>query len=327
MLCRKVLIVAALLLYSAADFLSGQQDQKCVAVITGITGDVQIKKANDKQFSKASWGAQLFNGDQVKTTAKSEATLAFSNNSIIKVGVNSQITIAGEESAPGASAGVKTATAGMMINLSELITKKEYTRDEGAIAGVRTVNAANPIELTYPVNTLIRTVRPSFSWSASESYSDYIVTVYNNQGPVWSRKVTKNVLDYPENEQPLLNGVSYFWIVEGEALIDTEKSGSRKFTVLSLEKSREVAEQEELIRKNFMNDKESSTMHSLLGAFYINQGLLTDAEKEFRTVSDMNQDASMPHEILGSLYIKLGNKDRAIEELQKALTLSKSTNN
>ena len=76
-----------------------------------------------------------------------------------------------------------------------------------------------------------------------------------------------------------------------------------------------------------MNDKESSTMHSLLGAFYINQGLLTDAEKEFRIVSDMNQDASMPHEILGSLYIKLGNKDRAIEELQKALTLSKSTNN
>jgi tetratricopeptide (TPR) repeat protein len=31
----------------------------------------------------------------------------------------------------------------------------------------------------------------------------------------------------------------------------------------------------------------------------------------------------LPHEILGSLYTEAGNKDKAIEELQKALELTK----
>jgi hypothetical protein len=328
MLCRKVFIVAAHLLFAVSVILQGQQNQKCVAVITGISGDVQLKRAGEQQFSKASWGTQLFNGDQVKTTAKSEANLAFSNNSIIKVGVNSQITIAGEEPSKDSSAeGFKTASAGMMIDLSDLITKKEYVKDEGAIAGVRSIDGANQIELASPVNTFIKTLRPSFSWNTDESYTDFIVTLYDNKGPVWSRKVTQKTLDYPENEKELVNGVSYFWIVEGQALIDTEKSGSRKFTVIPLEKSREVAEQEEILKKTFVNDPESCTLHSLLGAYYLNSGLLLDAEREFRIVSEMNKDASMPHEILGSVYIKTGNKDKAIEELQKALALSKNSNN
>jgi len=38
----------------------------------------------------------------------------------------------------------------------------------------------------------------------------------------------------------------------------------------------------------------------------------------------MNPDAPLPHEILGSLYSDVGNKDKAIEELQKALALAKN---
>jgi hypothetical protein len=32
----------------------------------------------------------------------------------------------------------------------------------------------------------------------------------------------------------------------------------------------------------------------------------------------------LPHEILGSLYSEIGDKDNAIDELQKALTLGKN---
>jgi hypothetical protein len=39
----------------------------------------------------------------------------------------------------------------------------------------------------------------------------------------------------------------------------------------------------------------------------------------------MNADAPLPHEILGSLYTDVGNKDKAIEELQTALLLAKSS--
>lgn len=327
MLFKKALLLTTALIFFSILSLA-QQNDRCIAVITGFKGDVQVKRINDSQFEKASWGTQLFNGDQVKTSAKSEATLAFSNNSIIRLGVNSQLTVSGDKPVTDTQAGnVKTATAGMMINLSEVISKKEYAKDEGALAGVRSINVTNPIELLSPVNTLIKTLRPSFSWSTDESYSGFVVTLYNSNGPVWNRKVTKNSLSYPENEKELESGVAYFWNVEGEALIDTEKSASRKFSVLTAESLKEVADQENLIKNTFRDEPESSNVHSLLGAYYINMGLLLDALKEFQLVSEMNAEASMPHEILGSLYSKIGNKDKAIEELQKALTLSKSRDN
>ncbi len=56
----------------------------------------------------------------------------------------------------------------------------------------------------------------------------------------------------------------------------------------------------------------------------MNQGLMEDAIREFEIISRMNPGAPLPHEILGSLYSDTGQKDKAIEELQKALALSKA---
>ncbi len=53
-------------------------------------------------------------------------------------------------------------------------------------------------------------------------------------------------------------------------------------------------------------------------------GLIQDAVKEFTIISAANPDSPLPHEILGSLYSEAGNKDKAIEELQKALALSRN---
>jgi hypothetical protein len=283
---------------------------------------------NETDFLRTSWGAQLFNGDQVKTTSNSEATLAFSNNSIVKLGMGSQITISGDETIKGSTVGsVKNISTGTMLSLSEVLSKKERVKDEGAMGDLRSVNGESLIDLSAPVNTLINTLRPSFSWSAKGSFSAYIVTLYNNKGQVWKKRVTGNQLDYPENEKELDAGVSYFWNVEGETLIDIEKSDNKKFSTPSQERSKEISEQENYIRKAFGDEPESSSLHSLLGSYYLNQGLFQDALTEFRKVSEMNSEAPMPHEVLGSLYSSIGNKDKAIEELQKALALSKGKTN
>jgi hypothetical protein len=329
MLSKNVSIVlTACLFFTVINLSSAQQNAKCLAVITGIKGDVLIKKVNETDFLRTSWGAQLFNGDQVKTTSNSEATLAFSNNSIVKLGMGSQITISGDETIKGSTVGsVKNISTGTMLSLSEVLSKKERVKDEGAMGDLRSVNGESLIDLSAPVNTLINTLRPSFSWSAKGSFSAYIVTLYNNKGQVWKKRVTGNQLDYPENEKELDAGVSYFWNVEGETLIDIEKSDNKKFSTPSLGRSKEIAEQENNIRKAFGDEPESSSLHSLLGSYYLNQGLFQDALTEFRKVSEMNSEAPMPHEVLGSLYSSIGNKDKAIEELQKALALSKGKTN
>jgi hypothetical protein len=313
-------------LFTGLRFSFAQQPAQCLAVITEINGDVQLMKASRNELVKALWGTQLFQGDVIKTSAKSGVKLLFSNSTFISLGPNSTISISGKETpATEASGSVKNISSSMMVNLSALTSKRDNKKDVGALAGLRSVNAEQVIELTSPYNSYIKTNRPAFSWLAKKSYDTFIVNLFSNTGLIWSKKVSGNSLKYPDNEKGLEFGGSYFWYVEGEELIDSDKSANQKFSVLTLEKFKEVEEEEKVIRDTFKDEPGSSSYHTVLGACYINQGLLLDAINEFNIVAKMNADAPLPHEILGSLYTDVGNKDKAIEELQTALLLAKSS--
>jgi hypothetical protein len=322
-LFRFIIQLFLLLVLYGVKFSFAQTSSHCIAVITEINGKALLKEAGLNQFVKASWGTQLFTGDQVATNDKSEVRLLYSDNSIISLGPNSMITISGIESPATEPMGdVKHSSTGMGINLESLTLRKENSKDVGALAGVRSANMAQPIELQSPGNTLIKTDRPSFSWAATLNYDNYTVKLYNSRGLVWSRKVSEPAMKYPEGEKSLTAGESYFWNVEGEYLVETDKSSNHKFTVLTPEKSGEVSEHETVIRNTFIENPECSSLHSVLGAYYIDMGLLQDAIQQFQAVAEINADAPLPHEILGSLYSEIGEKDKAIEELQKALALT-----
>jgi hypothetical protein len=319
-------LVLLLLVFSLSGLRlsQAQQPSKCLAVITEINGEALLKKVNRSEFTKTSWGTQLFQGDEIKTSDKSEVKLLFSNSNLISLGPNSLIKISGKESPATETTGnVRNISSAAMVNLSDLIPKREDKNDVGALAGLRSVSMDQSIELTSPNNTLIKTDRPLFSWIARKSFDNYIVNLYNSKGLVWSKKVSENIMKYPENEKGLEFGESYFWNVEGEYLIDTDKSANHRFSILSPEKYKEVEENENTIRNTFKNEPESSSMHSVLGAYYVNKGLLQDAIIEFQTIAKLNIDAALPHELLGSLYSEVGDKDKAIDELQKALKLAK----
>jgi hypothetical protein len=304
-----------------------EQSVKCVAVITEINGEALIKALGASGFTKASWGDQLFKGDQIATSDKSEVKLLFSDNSLKVLEPNKMITISGNEYTSTQPLGnVKTFSSASMINLSALTSDREEKKDIGALAGVRAWSTDLTIELTSPNNTLIKTDRPSFSWETKQTFDKFTVNLYNSKGLVWSKKVSELSMKYPENEKGLEYGESYFWNVEGEYLIDTDKSANYKFTVLPLEKLKEIGGNESIIRDTFKDNPESSSLHSVLGAYYIDQGLLQDAITEFQIIAKINVDAALPHEMLGSLYSAVGEKDKAIEELQKALMLKNKDN-
>jgi tetratricopeptide (TPR) repeat protein len=304
-----------------------QQSVQCMAVITEIKGKAIYKEAGLSQFTKATWGTRLYNGDQVSTDDKSEIKLLYSDNSFVTVGPNSMITISDAEyNSTERTDEVKSIQSATGVNFSALTFKKVENKDVGALAGVRSGESAQAIDLESPYSTTIRTDRPAFTWSSKISYDGYTVNLYSSKGLVWSRKVNEPALQYPENEKGLEPGESYFWNVEGEYLINTDKSSNHKFTVLTSEKFKEVEVNESSIRYSFRDDPESSSLHSVLGAFYLDQGLFQDAITEFQIVSKINADAPMPHEILGSLYSEVGEKDRAIEELREALALTNVKN-
>ncbi len=306
--------------------ISEAQDQtQYMALITGIKGNVLLKKAGKTEFVKTIWGTQLFKGDQVKTESDSEVSLTFSDGTIMTVVSGRIFEVSGENpSSPAAGGNVKKVTTAMMANMSALTSKRDNKRDVGALAGLRGEGTEEPIELTSPSNTFIRTSRPTFTWVPRKPFDKFVVNLYSSKGLVWSNKVSESTLKFPTAEKGLEPGETYFWNVEGEDILDNKKSANYKFSVLSFEKAKEVRDQETMIRKTFINDSDSSSLHSFLGAYYINEGLLQDAINEFEIISGINPDAPLPHEILGSLYSDAGNKDKAIEELQKALALAKN---
>jgi len=327
-LIRKMIRLCFLFLLSGVSASYAQQSSQCLAVITEINGKALFKEAGMSQFSKATWGTRLFRADQVATSDKSEVKLLYSDNSIVTLGPNSMITISGGETPVTESMGdVKRVSSSLGINLSSFSFKKDEGKDVGALAGVRSITPGQTIEPESPYNTLIKTDRPTFSWSAKLPYDNYTVNLYNSKGLVWSRKISGTALKFPEGEKGLVFGESYIWNIEGESNIETDKSANHKFTLLTPEKSRDVSEQESVIRNTFIEDAENSTLHSVLGAYYIDMGLIQDAIREFQTISEMNADAPLPHEILGSLYSEVGEKDKAISELQIALKLTNSKGN
>jgi hypothetical protein len=325
----KYLIILILVISTQGQWkLYAQESRQCLAVITEINGKAMYKEAGLSQFVKATWGTRLFSGDQVATDDKSQVKLLYSDNTFINAGPNSMITISGPTSRSTEKAGdIKIISSAIGVDFSDLTFKKVENKDVGALAGVRSGESAQEIDLEYPFSTTIRTYRPSFSWTSKKSYDSYTVNLYSSKGLVWSRKVNEPALQYPANEKGLEPGESYFWNVEGEYLINTDKSSNHKFTILTPEKSKELEGKESSIRNTFRDDPESSSLHSVLGAFYIDLGLYQDAIDEFQVISKINADAPMPHEILGSLYSEVGEKDRAIEELKKALALTNAKNN
>jgi hypothetical protein len=304
-------------------FISAQQPMKCLAVITDMIGEVVIHKANTNMIN-AFWGAQLSEGDIIRTSKASGVALLFSDGNLVNLGAESNIEITRSNENQGSS-GSKSIKGdpSMIATFSALTMKRENKNEVGILADLRSVNTDLPIELISPCNTFIKLTNPSFTWQADESMDEFIVSLFNNKGLVWSKKVSGNQLEYPEDEKELTYGESYFWHVEGDIMLESYKSLNQEFSILPPGKINDVVTQEENIKDLFSDDLNSGSYHSVLGAYYMNNGLFEEAIKEFTRVSEINPDAALPHEILGRLYTDVGKKDLAISELQKALQLAK----
>ena len=285
---QKLRIMLLIMIFSfiSTKLLVSQQVTKCLAVITEINGDVLFKKANNSEFVKTFWGAQLYLGDQVKTSKESGVSLLFSNGNLIDLESNSMITISIKSSSGNETKkSFKNIESELIADFSILTLRRDDKGEIGALVGIRTVYIDLQVVLLSPCNTLINTNLPSFSWFSKKSFDNFNVKLYNSNGLLWSKEISENKMEYPGDEEELEYGESYFWHVEGEDLIDTYNSVNQGFSILSQEKSIEVGSQEKRIKDLFRDDPNSCSYHSLLGFYYIKKGLLEDAIKEFKMIS------------------------------------------
>ena len=316
-----VFSLSILFIIESVSLFAQSEEEKCLAVITDIKGDVEVTKANNDKI-EGYWGLQLFNGDRVKTARASSVALIFSNGSLVNLGANSNIEISGgNEFSEQQFQRSENVDQAMIGNFVSLALKKEKDKEVGVLAGLRSIGSVTPIEIISPCNTSLMTNTPSFEWQSNIQIDEFEVKLFNKDGLVWSKKVTDNKMDYPEDAGVLNFSETYFWRVEGESMLTSYKSEEYVFSILSRQQIEEITQQEESIKTLLNNNINSSSYHSILGAYYFDKGLFEKAIAEFNIVSEKNPNSAIPHEILGQIYSYMGEKDKAIRELKKALQI------
>jgi tetratricopeptide (TPR) repeat protein len=320
---KKFLIACIILFFVIiCSALFSQEVPSYQAIITDIQGSVQIKRAHKTDFVKAVWGTQLFAGDQLKTLDQSSVSILFSNNNLITLETNSSMTIAQNQ--------LRSAqNTAPLLDLSNQFPEKVpllsfRMRENGevsALGGLRSRDSEEII-LISPRNSKLSSLSPEFTWQSYKEYEHYKLTLFDDRGKLWTRDVEGTQYEFEEADEKLVYGKSYFWYVEGQNLFETKRSESIGFQVPAENEFRDISKRAEEILKLFENNPRSNSFQLVIGVYYEKEGYYGDAIASYQKIAQMNEDAPLPHQILGNLYQKIGLKDMAINELQKAVELS-----
>ncbi|NNE68862.1 MAG: hypothetical protein HKN29_00710 [Rhodothermales bacterium] len=286
------------------------------ALITDVSGTVTIARSNGTQ-ANASWGMQLFDGDQVVTGADSKAALLYSDGSLVSLAANDRADV-GES-----SSSAPTVDPTMLADVSDLTLQRTGVGELAALGGLRAGASAAVIDLTSPRQTRIRDGVPTFTWSAEAGFELFTVTVLSDAGEIWSGSTEANLLAYPSNAPTLEPGVTYFWRVEGEEMLDVTRSELVQFEVMAADDVESLKNAESSIREALSSPDSETSRDFLLGSLYARHGMNAEALDVFSRIAEGQGESAMLLEILGKLYYETGRKDLAVESLQRALELSR----
>lgn len=317
---RKIVLIALLVWMSARH--SNAQDAEHLALITDLEGAVGIVRAAGGNPVVARWGTPLFEGDEVKTEEAAGASILFANNNLVTLGPSSSMTIkGGPGSAVERSGAVRTIDGPLLADVSGLTMHRTGQGDISALGTLRSGGTVDGVEPLAPRSTMVQNPQPVFEWHASSSMESFAVRVFDDSGLIWTGETRDRRLQYPSDAPALLPDREYLWQVEGEDMLEIVKSAMVPFTLLSPNAREEVAARESALRAQFSDDPHGSNVNFVLGSYYVQVGLLSQAISSFEGIADRHPDASMPYEILGKLYTDVGLKDAAIGAFQRAIAL------
>lgn len=169
---------------------------------------------------------------------------------------------------------------------------KELNGQESALRGSNRVQAFN---LISPGRTVILSNRPTFKWESVSGASAYTIYITDTTGQI----VAKSDQLAPDRREwrvpnPLKRGQMYSWTVtavaEGKEITSPGPSAPEmKFQVLSLDSLQRLSQ----LKK--------SRSHLALGIFYMNVGMISEAEREFRDLAQRNPHSRLAANLLRSL--------------------------
>lgn len=137
--------------------------------------------------------------------------------------------------------------------------------------------------------------RPVFKWESLAGASSYRVYVMDSKGNqvVKSQELVPTEMQWTAKSS-LRRGEIFSWVVTGvvdgkEIVSPAASAPEMKFAVLSVNDVQEL------------NQIKKTRSHLALGVFYAKAGLLTEAEREFLQLIQLNPQSQLPRKLLRSV--------------------------
>ena len=208
------------------------------------------------------------------------------------VTVNSAGGVSGLESIPA-----KTQRDVEEILVAQNIEQPEIAKELAPTSiTLRGPSSGQPFKLLSPRRTVIVTDRPSFEWERLPGATAYKVVVGDMRG----HEITRSQDLSPDRTswtppKPIKRGEIYAWnviaIVDGKEIVSPGASASEmKFKVLSESSAQELGQ----LKK--------AGSHLALGVFYAREGMIPEAEREFRILVRDNPRTTALKKLLSQIH-------------------------
>lgn len=206
-----------------------------------------------------------------------------------QIGVAPRGSVTGLETLPSESR-----EAARQVLMGEEVSRPdilhELTTADASVRGP--TNGGDRIRIIYPASVVISTDNPTLRWAPSKAAISYRVEILDEG----FHQVAKSE-DLPSTRQtwtpsaPLTRGGVYTWTIravnkEGDASPVTSQS---KFKILDAQSVKEL------------NRMKTSRSHLALGLFYARQGMVAEAEREFRILAKDNPNSNLPNRLLANI--------------------------
>jgi hypothetical protein len=284
------------------------------AILLSCSGKVTVVRSGGVTVP-GSFGLPLYDGDEVKTSAASQAEIHLESGMWLQVGPNSSMKIQ-DARTKNQSSGVKVGDESFKV-VQNMMRLKD-PKGTSSLAALRSAPGKPAIALISPCQTRVLTASPTFEWESGGLDEELLLTVYNEKGVHYEAKIPGgSSYDYPSGATALSPGISYSWTVEttDPLRVPPLHSTAAFFEVISeddagkLDGSLGMIDPEEI--------PNNSTYHFLRASIYFDHGLLENAISEMEQAMEGDAGTKEMHSILARLYAEAGRTGEAMSEYDR----------
>ncbi len=312
-------------LAAAAVFLSTTTTaawaQDPVAVLTEIQtkrGQVQVRTANDADWTNPKPLQALRAGDQVRVIGDGRAVLVFTGGRGTQLVTQSNSPFKVDVKAEGA---VTDRAKAVLGNVTNFLLGQQREKTYQSLS----VRSLPPPTLLAPRETLvIADALPPIEWTGSAS-GGYTIRILGPQGPVWEQAEAQKPLVYAG--PPLVRGAKYAveleWKERGSAgKPDVVKTQRAQFEVLGADGARRVREGLAVLTPETAKGYPPSTLVLMRAGLLFQERLYADARRELMAGIAQHPDEAALHLLLGHVYDRTGLERQAASEFDDAEALA-----